>query len=33
VGSVFVLLVATLPSWIAFRQTSMQDAVVALFRS
>jgi len=33
VGAVFGLLAATLPSWIAFRQTSIQDAVVALFRS
>jgi hypothetical protein len=33
VGSVLILLAATLPAWIVFRQTSIQHAVVALFTS
>jgi hypothetical protein len=33
VGSVLILLAATLPAWIVFRQTSIQHAVVAFFRS
>jgi hypothetical protein len=33
VGSVLILLAAILPAWIAFRQTSIQHAVVAFFTS
>ena len=33
VGSVLVLLAATVPAWIVFRQTSIQHAVVAFFTS
>jgi hypothetical protein len=32
-GSVLILLAATLPAWIAFRQASIQQAVVAFFQS
>ena len=32
-GSVLILLAAILPAWIAFRQASIQQAVVAFFRS
>jgi len=33
VGFVLILLAATLPAWIVFRQTAIQQAVVAFLRS